>query len=112
MSELNTHIHIAKYLNAALGDRFFWTTIPAGGGGLIRGKQLKDKGYRAGVPDILLVKESRAYWIEIKVGKGTLSSKQKTLLPVLERNGMPTAVCRDIYEVEDVLKKWGFLRNN
>lgn len=112
MSELSAHINIARYLNAALGDRFFWTTIPAGGGGLIRGKQLKAKGYIAGVPDILLVKESRAYWIEIKVGKGTLSANQKTLLPVLERNGMPTAVCRDVYEVEDVLKKWGFLRNN
>lgn len=112
MSELSLHTSVARYLRLVLGDKFFWTTIPAGGGGLVRGKQLKDKGYKAGVPDILLVKESRAYWIEIKVGKGTLSSKQKTLLPVLERNGMPTAVCRDIYEVEDVLKKWGFLRNN
>ena len=101
MSELSAHIKIARYLNAALGDRFFWTTIPAGGG-----------GYIAGVPDILLVKESRAYWIEIKVGKGTLSSNQKTLLPILERHGMPTAICHDVYDVEGVLKKWGFLKNN
>lgn len=86
MSELSLHTSGARYLRLVLGDKFFWTTIPAGGGGLVRGKQLKDKGYKAGVPDILLVKESRAYWIEIKVGKGTLSSKQKTLLPVLERN--------------------------
>ena len=109
MSELNTHIHIAKYLNAALGDRFFWTTIPAGGGGLIRGKQLKDKGYKAGVPDILLVKESRAYWIEMKDKNGKLSGQQKNIIPILEHHGMPTAVCRDVYEVEGFLRRWGFL---
>ena len=112
MSELSLHTSVARYLRLVLGDKFFWTTIPAGGGGLVRGKQLKAKGYIAGVPDILLVKESRAYWIEIKVGKGTLSANQKTLLPILERHGMPTAICHDVYDVEGVLKKWGFLKNN
>jgi len=109
MSELSLHTSVARYLRLVLGDKFFWTTIPAGGGGLVRGKQLKDKGYKAGVPDILLVKESRAYWIEIKDKNGKLSGQQKNIIPILEHHGMPTAVCRDVYEVEGFLRRWGFL---
>jgi hypothetical protein len=93
-------------LDAALCPEVFWTTIPAGGGGKVRGAQLKVCGYKAGTPDVLIVHRGRARWIELKAGKGRLSESQKGLIPHLTAAGCDTEICRSIEEVQSAVLKW------
>lgn len=54
MSEAALHKAVAEYLGWVIHPPVFWTTFPAGGGGKVRGAQLKAMGLKAGVPDILI----------------------------------------------------------
>lgn len=76
VSERAFHKTVAQYLNYALPKDAWWTTIPAGGGGLIRGVHLKAMGYKAGTPDILIIWRGEVYWIELKADGGRLSRSQ------------------------------------
>ena len=106
--EEQLHRSVAQYLNVALPDAACWTTIPAGGGGKIRGAHLKAMGYRAGWPDIEIVWRSRVYYIELKAEKGAVRPNQKDCHADLLAAGAPVAVCRSIPAVEGTLQAWGF----
>lgn len=56
---------------------FFWTTIGHGGGGKVRGAQLKAMGMKPGVADILICKAGLMLWIELKSHTGALSEEQQ-----------------------------------
>ena len=72
----------------ALPEGFWFTTFPAGGGGKVRGAQLKAAGLKPGVPDILVcggyedishnVHQKDVLWLELKAKDGTLSQVQKS----------------------------------
>ncbi len=70
------HKSVAKFLDLALPIDACWTTIPAGGGGLVRGAKLKAMGYKAGFPDLLVVYRGRLICIELKA-KGRKPSKEQ-----------------------------------
>jgi hypothetical protein len=97
---------VAQYLDATLGPRVFWTAIPAGGGGGVRGAILKGMGYKAGTPDILIVHEGRAYWIEMKSPRGRVSDEQDLILTRLYDAGCPTGLCRSLEQVAELLGRW------
>jgi hypothetical protein len=69
VTEQQLHRAVARFLDLALPHDAWWTTIPAGGGGRVRGAQLKAMGYKAGTPDILIVYRGRALFIELKAPK-------------------------------------------
>lgn len=67
-SEAQEHAALANWLS--LIERrtpgLWWTTIPLGGGGRIRGAQIKRAGARKGTPDLLIVYRGRTVFIELK----------------------------------------------
>ncbi len=90
---------IAEYLALVLIPPVWWTTIPAGGGGELRGKILKGLGYRAGTPDIMIAHDGRVAFLELKSPKGVLSAAQKETHAALRAAGCPVAVVRSLDEV-------------
>jgi hypothetical protein len=108
-TEDDLHKAVADFLNIALALPEWWTTFPAGGGGKARGGQLKAKGLKSGVPDLLFIKAGRAYWIELKSRRrGVVSDDQRLTAVDLKNAQCPWAVCRSVEEVEERLTDWGF----
>lgn len=106
VSEAQIHKSVADYLDAALPRSCFWTTFPAGGGGKVRGAQLKRRGLRAGVPDIMLIWQGQAWFIELKGPKGKLSPDQVATKGDIEDAGARVGLCRNVEEVERFLKHY------
>lgn len=107
--EDNLHFAVAEYLALAVPAHVgFWTTFPAGGGGEERGRKLKRMGLKAGVPDLMLIRAGRAYFIELKADKGRLSPEQRAIRNDLITHGAPAAVCRSVDDVSVTLQRWGF----
>ena len=102
------HKTVAQFLDHALPEDSWWTTIPAGGGGKVRGALMKAKGYRAGSPDIEIIWRGQAYFIELKVGRKTPSDNQRACHADLLTAGAYVVVSRRIEEVEGTLRGWGF----
>lgn len=104
--EESLHRAVAEYLGHALPWDAWWSTIPAGGGGRVRGAKLKAMGYRAGTPDLLIVWQGRAYWIELKAPKGRISEAQADCHIMLDHAGSEVLVARSVDEIETALRKW------
>ncbi len=98
------HMAVADYLDLALPEDAVWTTIPAGGGGKVRGARLKAMGYKAGWPDLQVVYRGRLICIELKSAKGRLSPAQRAMHERLTLAGALVYTATRIEEVE------GFLR--
>jgi hypothetical protein len=76
-TEAQLHRAIAGFLRNRLMPPDFFSTFPAGGGGLMRGRILKATGLKAGMPDIFpLIINGIVYGAEIKAPKGSLSDNQ------------------------------------
>lgn len=103
------HKAIAAYLEIALVPPDWYSTFPSGGGGRIRGAILKALGLKVGVPDILLVRLGRAYWLEVKPGKKKAEDHQKTCHLRLALAGCEhPLVVHSIVETHEALVGWGF----
>jgi|SRR5579885_2289441 len=102
--ESTIHRQVAEFLDAALPRGAWWSTFPAGGGGRVRGAQLKARGLKTGVPDILVIWNGEVRWIEIKSPRGHLSPEQVHTKADLEDAGCRVALCRNVAEVETYLK--------
>ena len=99
---------VADFLTLALPAPDAWfTTIPAGGGGKVRGAILKGMGYKAGTPDMLVIYRGRAIWLELKTPRGTLSERQEQCGIDLVQAGCFWTVCRTLEDVERALKRFG-----
>jgi len=113
-SEQSLHRAVAQYLDAALPADCWWTTFPAGGGGKIRGAQLKAMGLKAGVPDILIMREwnlgPAVLWIELKAPqKAGPGITQRLCHNKLNAVGCHVAVCRSLDDVQETLIGWGIV---
>jgi hypothetical protein len=106
MTEAALHRQVAKFLDAALCPEVFWTTIDHAGGGKVLGAQRKARGARKGIPDVLLVHQSKAFWIELKTAKGRVSEAQKEVGGHLVIAGCPVTVARSLEEVQSAVLKW------
>jgi hypothetical protein len=105
--EERLHRDIADYLTLTLGGCAWFTTIPLGGGGRLRGAILNGMGVKAGVPDILIVDGGRAYWLEVKSAKGRVSPEQRQCHDVLALARAPVTIVRSLEDVERALTRWG-----
>ena len=104
--EAQLHKAAADYLDRILPPDAWCTTVPAGGGGLIRGALFKRLGYKAGTPDILITWDERAFFIELKAKQGRLSDDQRNQHEAIKRAGVPVEVCRSITEIGLALSRW------
>ena len=104
--EQNLHRSVAQFLDLVLPADCWWTTIPLGGGGRIRGAILKSMGAKSGTPDILIVYRGKAYFIELKTTKGTESGAQKLTAAQISMAGARRAIARSIEGVAWALEVW------
>lgn len=109
-SETILHRRVAEFLDAVLAPPITWTTIPAGGGGRIRGAQLKAMGLKRGWPDILIIAPGpNVLGIELKrPGKGGAQSpEQKAIEQAFVDCRCWYVLCRS---VEEVLRALDYVR--
>lgn len=112
LSEAQLHKAAAQYLDAVLPSRVLWTTIGHGGGGKIRGAQLKAMGVKRGVPDIIICWDAGVYghrvmWIELKSAKGRVKPEQDEFMRRAMSMDHFAYVCRSITDIEGAIKNHG-----
>ncbi len=112
--EAQLHRAVAAYLRLALKPPTIWTTIGHGGGGKVRGAQLKGLGMQAGWPDILVLHPSNdmatdctILGIELKAPKGVQSADQKAIERAFDRANAFYRVCRSLRDVDSALAEAG-----
>lgn len=107
--EAALHRATANFLRAALKPPTVWSTVPSGGGGRVRGAQLKAMGLAKGLPDILVVHPalspgySLVVGLELKARRGRLSPEQVAMQAAFGRAGGWYFVCRSLEDVEAAL---------
>jgi hypothetical protein len=104
--EHKVQVAICQYLDLR-GVLYF--AIPNGGKrNLITAKKLKAEGAKAGIPDLCIIHDGMAYFLEVKkpatVGsrKGALSITQKAMIERIKEAGGEVAV---VYSVADVIEQ-------
>jgi len=112
---------IATFLDTALHRDARWWHTPnqKGTRSTYEQKILSSLGVKAGVPDVVIVWQSRIHFIEVKSpdvkpmgalkGKrgGSLSKTQKPWKEWAETTGTPWSLARSIDDVEVALVRWG-----
>ncbi len=105
--EDDLHIAVAAYLELAVPPFIPWTTMPAGGGGKVRGARLKAMGLQPGWPDLQLVFRGRYIGIELKSKGGRLSKAQKAMHERLVLAGGVVYTATQVEHVEGFLRGCG-----
>lgn len=102
------HQSVATFINAAYpGLLWFHPANSSGNRGPRLGGILKSMGVLAGVPDIVLILPTGlSGFIELKVGKGSLSPAQKSFRDRAKESGALWAEARTLDEVEQTLERW------
>ena len=110
-NEHGLHVFVASWLVKHLprfidGGKNVWFHIPNGGDrDIITAGQMKAIGTTRGIPDLCFIKNSIAYFIELKYDNGRLTKEQKLFSE--NENIYYFAECRSLQEVIDRLMKWG-----
>jgi hypothetical protein len=106
--EQSFQARLARALAAALTPRTFWFAVPNGGYRTpIEGALLKGQGVKPGVPDLLFIHEGKAFGLELKSEKGTLSIAQRAAHVALQDAGMRVEVVRSVDEALARLREFG-----
>lgn len=99
------HKQVVQYLARALPKGAFFSTLFNGGHGhFIRGAHLSSIGVRLGLPDIMVVHDGRAFFIELKSAVGRLSVEQRAVHADLQTARCRVAVCRSLDDVQRFLR--------
>lgn len=100
------HRSVAQLLAHVLRPPTIWTTIGHGGGGKVRGAQLKAKGMQPGWPDILVMypgeQNTIVLGIELKAGS-RVSKEQVAMREKLWKAGGAYWICRSQEQVLEAL---------
>lgn len=104
MTESQLQIMVAKFLDTCLVDAW-WTAInPIPAKSKTAAGISKAMGLKAGCPDILVVHNGSAIFIELKTAKGRTSDVQNAAIEQIEAAGSRVHVCRSLEDVIVVLK--------
>lgn len=107
--EAALHRSVANFLRTALKPPTLFTTFPAGGGGKVRGAQLKALGMAKGWPDLIVIHPALhpgytlLVGLELKARRGRLSPEQIAMQGAFGRAGAFYFVCRSVEDVEAAL---------
>ena len=115
--ERSLHAAVAQFLRLALRPPTTWTTFPAGGGGLERGRLLARLGLRPGWPDILVLHPAPAavdggrraivLGLELKTETGRQSPAQRCVAADFDAAGAAYLLCRSLDDVQAALLRAG-----
>jgi hypothetical protein len=87
---------------------------PANGGwrSRVEGAILKGMGVKAGVPDIIAIKNGQCYALELKAPDGRLTPVQRDAHAALAAAGATVAVAYGLDDALARLEAWGLLRGS
>src|SRR5262245_11721224 len=89
----------------------WWTHIPLGGlRSKIEAAIMRGLGVTRGCPDLLIVLEGRAHFLELKAPRGRVSAAQHECHKALRAAGATAAVANNIDEALELLGSWQVLR--
>lgn len=91
---------VAAFLDRALPPDAFWTSIDSAGRGAIAGAQMKRRGVKRGIYDLLIVYGKATIWVELKSAKGKVTPAQEAFAVVMHNAGHWLLICRSIDELE------------
>ena len=104
---------VIAHLQWRARDGVWWCHLANGGWrSPIEAKILKALGVKAGAPDLLIVVDGRAHFLELKAGRGRVSDAQHECHQALCAAGAAVAVANNIDEALDLLESWQILRPN
>lgn len=101
------HTSIAKYLALAEPEGFFWTSIENRRNGRNEGGRWKERGCKAGVPDILTIYRGSVLFLEVKSLKGRLQPSQKERIPEINNAGAGVVIVKSVEDVFHALTRAG-----
>jgi hypothetical protein len=91
----------------------WWTHIPLGGlRSKIEASILRDLGTTRGTPDLLIVADGKAHFLELKAPHGRVTPEQHACHEALCAAGACVAVAYDIDDAIERLEQWRLLRSN
>src|SRR3990167_8130944 len=105
-AEAQLHRAVAIYIAMAVPHDAVWTTVGHGGGGRIRGAQLKAMGLRAGWPDVQILWRGSFLGIELKSDAGRISPAQDETAAAIERAGGEVHLARNLDDVGLISRKF------
>jgi hypothetical protein len=89
---------------------FAFHTANGGWRSRIEAAILKGLGVRAGVPDVIAVKDGRTYAMEIKAPGGRLTAAQNAAHAALRAAGATVVTSYSLDDAISMLEEWGLLR--
>ena len=102
---------VANMLWKVLRPEVCWTSIDhANAKDRLTGSIRKGRGVKAGVPDVLLWFEGRAFAIELKSEAGVLTLDQQNFIECLLGARVQVAICRSVSETFERVRDWGLTR--
>lgn len=113
ISESALHKSVAQYLALRIRPPVIWTTLGHGGGGRVRGAQLKAMGLRKGWPDILIMAPGPVVLgIELKRDdkKATQTPEQVDIEMAFAECNAWYVVCRSLDAVKCALHFLGLVK--
>ena len=106
LTESQIHASVASLLDWILVPPALYTTFPAGVGKFSKAMagQLKHRGLKAGMPDILVFYAGRCLGLELKKLRSYMSKAQVEMKAKLEAAGVHYVVCRSQDDVITALR--------
>jgi VRR-NUC domain len=91
----------------------WWTHIPLGGlRSKIEAAVLRGLGTTRGTPDLLLITQGKAHFLELKSAAGRVTPEQRACHEVLREAGAEVATAFSVDEALAQLEQWRLLRPN
>ena len=115
--ESDFQVKVADILRLYQDSRkFVFTSAPnelmgqaRNGGGLARMARFRKMGMCPGWADLTIIREGKAYLLELKTPKGVLSDKQKAFRADAITAGAEYAVARTLEQAVGALAIWGII---
>jgi hypothetical protein len=104
---------IVEHLRWRAQLKVWWCHLANGGWrSPTEAKIFKALGVVAGAPDLLIVADGRAYFLELKAPRGRISAAQHKCHEALRAAGASVAIASDIDKALGLLERWKILRPN
>jgi hypothetical protein len=108
MTEDAIHRSIFRFLRSVLPAHWLVYHTPNGGSrNKIEAANMKGLGVLAGVPDLTIVGDGKAYFLEVKAKSGRVQPSQHAFMDKLEANKIAHAVVRSIDDVRAFIEQYG-----
>jgi hypothetical protein len=95
---------------AGVPDLIYFHPANEGRRSVVTGAHLKALGMLPGVADLVIIRDGKAHFMEVKAEKGRLSDAQKEFAVLAVKAGAEWAVVHSIAEAITVLRDWQVIR--